>query len=67
MDDITDKHQTYAEVVSLLDIIATYSGYMAKSHNADEFQRNFVKYDDGRQTLLKLIKGLINDSEQDSD
>lgn len=52
----------YGEAVALLDLVAMYSGYMAKSHNADEFQRNFVKYDDARQQLLVIIKEALSES-----
>lgn len=52
----------YGEAVALLDLVAMFSGYMAKSHNADEYQRNFVKYDDARQQLLVIIKEALSES-----
>jgi len=51
-------HEQYVEAVHLLDQIETYSVYMGQSHNADEWQRNFVRKDDARQKLLVILKEL---------
>lgn len=52
----------YAQAIALLETIILYSGYMAKSHNADEFRMNYERYDKARQEMLKLLKEELNDS-----
>jgi hypothetical protein len=51
--------EQYVEIVALLDKIGVYSEYMGRSSNADEWQRNFSKYDDARQKVLVILKNMV--------
>ena len=53
---MTDEQ--YTEFIQLLGQVGVYSEYMGRSSNADEWQRNYTKFDDARQKIITLARSL---------
>ena len=57
--------KTCYEIIHNLDVMHSYSLNMGRSHNADDWRKNYDQYDKLRQEVINTLKSHITKKEEE--